>query len=226
MCGRFTLILDPADLQDQLDLGNIPAEVFPRYNIAPTQPVAVVRDRDEKNIELFRWGLIPAWAKDVSIGNRMINARSETLSEKPSFRAAFARRRCLILADGFFEWQHSSKTHSQPYYFQLEPHKAFAFAGLWESWQPAEGAPLLSCTIITCAANARVAPLHDRMPVILEGERMWDWLSPSALPNDLQSLLVPYPAENMTSYPVSPRVNSPAYNGTDSTVPQNVDSLL
>jgi putative SOS response-associated peptidase YedK len=204
----------------------MPAQVISRYNIAPTQAVAVVRDREQKNVELFHWGLVPSWAKDTSIGSRLINARAETINEKPSFRTAFAKRRCLILADGFYEWQHSSGGRSQPYYFQLNPHKAFTFAGLWETWQTPEGAPLLSCTIITCAANARVAPVHDRMPVILDRQRMWSWLSPTALPADLQSLLVPFPTEYMTAYPVSPQINSPAYAGKDSTEPQNDASLL
>lgn len=214
MCGRFTLILDPGDLQDELGLGEMPPDLAPRYNVAPTQPVAVVADPDTRAVELFRWGLIPSWAKDPAIGNRMINARSETLAEKPSFRTAFARRRCLIVADGFYEWQRSkeagARKGSQPYYFRLADGKPFAFAGLWEAWRPAPEETLRSCTIITCAANELVGRIHERMPVILTGDALWGWMDRAAPADRLQALLAPYPAGKMEAYPVSPLVNSPA----------------
>ncbi|MCL4561439.1 MAG: SOS response-associated peptidase [Chloroflexi bacterium] len=218
MCGRFTLILEPAALQEELGLGEVTAEVQSRYNVAPTQPVAVVADPLSRKVELFRWGLIPSWAKDPSIGARMINARSETLREKPSFRTAFARRRCLILADGFYEWRRpadKSAGRSQPYYFQLASGKPFAFAGLWDTWRPAEGEPLQSCTIITCAANELMAPIHERMPVMLDAAHLWAWMDPQAKGDELQGLLQPYPAEQMALHPVSPRVSSPAYDGPE-----------
>jgi putative SOS response-associated peptidase YedK len=157
----------------------------------------------------MKWGLVPAWASDPSIGSRMINARSETLAEKPSFKQALVRRRCLILADGFYEWQKlaGKRGPSQPYYFTRNNHRPFAFAGLWETWQPSQAAePLLSCTIITCAANELVIPVHERMPVILDKATCWDWLS--ARPQiELLSMLQPYPAEQMLATRVSTLVN-------------------
>ena len=217
MCGRFTLILDPAAIQLDLNLGDVPPDLHPRYNTAPTQPVAVVTDPVSRDVQMFRWGLIPAWAKDPSIGSRMINARSETLVEKPSFRTAFARRRCLILADGFYEWYRPAGegARPQPYYFRLASGQPFGFAGLWDTWRPPAGEPISTCTIITCAANERVARIHDRMPVILDKTALWSWLDPSAALPDLQRMLLPYPAEAMTHYPVSRRINNPAYDAED-----------
>jgi putative SOS response-associated peptidase YedK len=221
MCGRFTLILDPVALREDLDLGNIPEGMPPRYNVAPSQPVAVVRDGQARAVELFRWGLIPSWAKDPSIGNRMINARAETLLEKPTFKAAFTRRRCLVLADGFFEWKHAAgkAARSQPYYFRLADGKPFAFAGLWDLWTPADGSELPTCTVITTQANARVGEVHDRMPVILDAATMWDWLDPQARPADLTGLLRPYPPEKMSTQPVSTMVNSPSVDTPECIAP-------
>ncbi len=216
MCGRFTLAASPATLQEALELQEPPAGLEPRYNIAPTQPVAVVTNAAERRVEMFRWGLVPFWAKDPSIGNKLINARAETVAEKPAFRAAFARRRCLVLADGFYEWRKADKgkrAPSQPFYFQLESAEPFAFAGLWETWKDAEGENLLSCTLITCPANERVAPIHDRNPVVLDGQTMWQWLDPDATPEALRSLLVPYPADEMVGFPVSVAVNDPSKEG-------------
>ncbi len=213
MCGRFTLFLEPDLLQEELELGDIPAEYQARYNIAPSQPVAVVTDGGQRQVEFFRWGLIPSWAKDAAIGNRMINARSETLADKPAFRTAFARRRCLILANGFFEWHRPAEKRagaSQPYFIHLASGKAFAFAGLWEAWRPPAGEELRSCTIITCAANELVGRIHDRMPVILDGEKLWRWLDPSTPSSELQALLRPYPSAAMAMQPISSLVNSPA----------------
>ncbi|MBA3530657.1 MAG: SOS response-associated peptidase [Ardenticatenales bacterium] len=213
MCGRFTLKVDPNTVYEALELGEMPAKLEPRYNIAPSQPVAVVTDPALRKVEMFRWGLIPSWAKDPSIANKLINARAETVTEKPSFRTAFAKRRCLVIADGFYEWQKRSKAQggSQPYYFQLDSHDPFAFAGLWELWRDPEGEVVHSCTLITCAANDLVAPVHARMPVILGEESLWQWLEPDASEDTLHTLLQPYPAERMAAYPVSDLVNSP-YN--------------
>lgn len=208
MCGRFTITLEPADFQDELEVGDFPVDFQPRYNVAPTQPVAAVRDLDSRRVEWFKWGLIPAWAKDPSIGARMINARSETLAEKPSFRQAFAHRRCLVLADGFFEWQRFEGKVSTPYYIYLKEKKPFAFAGLWERWQLPGAEETLSCTIITCAPNELISPLHDRMPVILDRETAWEWLNPNPA-GDLNALLHPYAADKMALTEITRAVNNP-----------------
>lgn len=201
------------------ELEHVP-NLEPRYNIAPTQPVAVVRlDREGRRREftLMRWGLIPSWAKDIGIGNRLINARAETLTEKPAFRTAFRRRRCLIPADGFYEWQKQA-TRKQPYFIGLPDRRPFAFAGLWEHWEGADGSVLDSCTIITTAANERVRVLHDRMPVILERADFADWLNPSTTLDRLLHLLRPYPFE-MLLYPVSTLVNAPENDRPECIVP-------
>lgn len=209
MCGRFTLAPDLDDIQDELDLKIVPADFVPRYNVAPTQPVAVVRDPIQRTVEWMRWGLIPSWAKDPSIGAHMINARAETLMEKPSFRSALSSRRCLILADGFYEWQkQSGKVPSIPYYFSMQSHRPFFFAGLWDEWKSAEGKVVTSCTIITCAPNEIVKPVHERMPVLFSKETAMNWLKP-ATPTDLLALLRPFPAAEMKGYPVRSLVNSP-----------------
>lgn len=211
MCGRFTLTVDPGQLREAFPGVAISDEIQPRYNIAPTQPVAVIPNNDKNKLDFFVWGLIPSWAKDPTIGSRMINARSETLAEKPSFRAAYRRRRCLVLADGFYEWR--KETGSQPktpMYIQMESREPFAFAGLWEYWQSADGSEVLSCTIITTKPNALVAKIHNRMPVVLPREAYDRWLDPAEMdPADLDSLLQPFPAEEMTAYPVSRLVNKP-----------------
>jgi putative SOS response-associated peptidase YedK len=208
MCGRFTVTLQPDEFQLAFDLGDFPVDLAGRFNVAPTQPVAVVRDAASRVVESMRWGLIPSWAKDESIASRLINARSETLAEKPSFRNAFARRRCLILADGFYEWQKlGGKAPAQPYYFQLLEGKPFAFAGLWESWRTPDGSDRLTCTIITTSANDLIRPYHERMPVMLTGDGLWQWLAPADT-NALSGLLAPFPAAQMTARPVSRLVNS------------------
>ncbi len=209
MCGRFTITLEAPDLQENLGISEVPADWMPRYNVAPTQPVAAVVDLQTRRAEWLRWGLIPSWAKDPSIGDRLINARAETLSEKPSFRQAFARRRCLILADGFYEWQRKpdQKGPSQPFHIHRIDKKPFAFAGLWETWKAPEGDVIRSCTIITCAANEVVAPVHERMPVMLSGDALWQWLEPASV-DHLQEMLKPYPAEWMTAVPISRLVNN------------------
>lgn len=210
MCGRFTLTLDPGEIQQLLDLGPFIHIVQPRYNIAPTQPVPIVKDLVTKSVELYRWGLVPFWADDPNIGSRMINARSETVHEKPSFRAAFKHRRCLILADGFFEWYAAEKgAVKTPYLFKLKNDRPFTFAGLYEHWQSPEGGELHTCTILTCSPNELIGQYHNRMPVMLgEGDR-WAWLEPEADQATLLDLLLPYPAEEMKGFAVSREVNSP-----------------
>jgi putative SOS response-associated peptidase YedK len=211
MCGRFTLNTSAQILAEFFQLAEIP-DIKPRYNIAPTQAIATVTIAPEKmqrHFQFMRWGLIPSWAKDVKIGNQMINARSETVAEKPAFRSAIKHRRCLIVADGFYEWQPQGKT-KQPYYFQMADSQPFAFAGLWENWESTEGENIASCTIITTAANETVKPVHDRMPVILpEGD--WEhWLDP-AITNSQQvlPLLKPYDPTAMKGNAVSAIVNNP-----------------
>jgi putative SOS response-associated peptidase YedK len=215
MCGRFTLFVDPKDLMEAFPGFEVPASWTPRYNIAPTQPIAVIPNNSQNKIEFFRWGLIPFWAKDPTIGNRMINARAETLAEKPSFRTAYRRRRCLVLADGFYEWREEpGRKTKTPMYIRLQSGKPFAFAGLWESWRAPDDETILSCTIITTAPNTLVKDIHNRMPVILEPQAYDLWLDPAEQsPDQLGVCLKPYPAEHMTAHPVSTFVNSP---GNDS----------
>ncbi|PKO12177.1 MAG: hypothetical protein CVU39_25570 [Chloroflexi bacterium HGW-Chloroflexi-10] len=209
MCGRFTLSYKAIELQLSLGLTDVPADLQPRYNIAPSQPIAAVTDGKTKKLEYLKWGLVPSWAKDIGIGNKLINARSETIKEKPSFRNAFQRRRCLILADGFYEWKRFSQKGlpSQPYYFHIKDNRPFAFAGIWEIWQAPDGSELWSTAIITCAANSLVGSIHERMPVILDSSTMWQWLDNLEV-HQLTQLMKPYSAENMTVYPVSREVNA------------------
>lgn len=211
MCGRFTLALPLEQLELAFPWITPPAELASRYNIAPSQEVAVVPNKGEDRLEFFRWGLIPSWAKDPKIGNRMINARAETLADKPSFRAAYRRRRCLVLADGFYEWQKAPGRRTKtPYYLRMKSGAPFCFAGLWETWSAPDGSVVPSCTVITTRPNALVKPIHNRMPVILPQEAYRQWLDPAEQPPArLQPLLRPYPAEEMTAHPVSTLVNSP-----------------
>ncbi len=211
MCGRFALIVDAAVLADVFDV-EAPEDVEPRFNIAPTQTVPIVRAGEERSREcaMVRWGLIPPWAKDVKIGARMINARAETVAEKPSFRAAVKRRRCLVPASGFYEWV-ATEDGKRPYFIHFSDGRTFAFAGLWERWTAGDGGPLESCTIITTAANETISDLHHRMPVILPPEHYGEWLQPEALAAArLSQLLVPHPDGDMAAYQVSTHVNRPA----------------
>ena len=183
-----------------------------RYNIAPTTKVPVIRqDEEGRRIDLLRWGLIPFWAKDTKIGYSLINARGESVADKPSFREAFKKRRCLIPASGFYEWQSIPGAKvKQPYYITLQSGEPMTFAGLWESWKNPEGEIVQSCTIVTTEANEMMAKLHDRMPVILD-KKGWDtWLDTTADKETLLALIHPYPADEMRAWPVSTRVNKPA----------------
>jgi putative SOS response-associated peptidase YedK len=221
MCGRFTLTAPPDVLSELLGLdpGWVStigvASWRPRYNIAPGQNVVAARVRDgegSREPALLRWGLVPSWAKDPKIGNRLINARSETAAEKPSFRTAFSRRRCLVPADGFYEWQRSGKT-KQPFCIRLVDDRPFAFAGLWEHWQDPAGIELESCTLLTTTANDLLAPIHDRMPVILRPADYQRWLDPVLQKVDpLLPLMAPFPASEMRAYPVSDSVNSSTHD--------------
>ena len=210
MCGRFTQA-SPAEVIGELfELPAVPT-LAPRYNIAPTQDVAVVRaDGGGRQLAMLHWGLIPSWSKDRAIGARMINARAETLADKPAFRSALRNRRCLIVADGFYEWQKTG-TRKQPYHIRMNDGRPFAFAGLWERWAPAGEQPVESCTIVTTAPNELLAGVHDRMPVILAHHDYPLWLDPAGREAErVLPLLRAYPAEEMVAYPVSLRVNDPA----------------
>lgn len=217
MCGRFTMAIDSEDLRTELALGQMPPDWEKRYNIAPSQDVATVPNPDNRDVVWMRWGLVPFWAKDPSIGNKMINARAETVAEKPSFRNSFKNKRCLILANGFYEWRKSGG-QSIPFYFQLKGGEPFAFAGLWDDWEnkgvsSKPGLPgLTTCTLITTSANEDVRAVHPRMPVVLTKETMWDWLEEDD-PKILESLLRPLPAGSLIAYQVSRDVNSPQNQG-------------
>lgn len=216
MCGRFALIVDASVLADVFDV-DPPRELKPRFNIAPTQTVPIVRAASDGSRECapVRWGLIPSWAKEEKIGARMINARGETVAEKPSFRSAVKSRRCLIPADGFYEWVKTDEG-KRPHFIHFADARPFAFAGLWERWHKGEGGPLETCTIITTTPNELIAGLHDRMPVILSPQRYGEWLEPAPIDAPrLQELLAPHPAEGMEAYPVSRFVNSPRNDGPE-----------
>ncbi|MFH2039046.1 MAG: SOS response-associated peptidase [Chloroflexota bacterium] len=217
MCGRFLLAIDPADLQDSFPQFKFNIPINQRFNIAPTQPVLVVPNDSSFTADYYTWGLIPSWAKDPSIGSRMINARAETLSEKPSFRGPFKHHRCLILSNGFYEWQKRPGSNAKkPFYIRLKTGKPFAFAGLWDEWHSPDGSQIKSCTIITTIPNSLVAPIHDRMPVILPIDKYSIWLDPSSQSSTtFQDLLQSYPADEMIASPVSSYVNNPANNGPD-----------
>lgn len=191
-------------------------ETQPGFNIAPTQKVLAIREESgERDAAWLKWGLVPSWAKDPSMGARLINARSETVAEKPSFREAFKKRRCIIPADGFYEWQRT-EGRKQPYFFQMRDGRPFGFAGLWERWEGEGGELLDSCTILTTEANEALRPVHDRMPVILHPEEYSLWLEAGDRERaTLRELLRPYPAEEIVSYPVSPLVNSPSNRGAE-----------
>ena len=210
MCGRFTLTATADDIATRFGLQNVPP-FPPRYNIAPSQPVAVIRQLQHQSREfrLMQWGLIPSWAKDPSMGANLINARCETAHEKPSFRTALKYRRCLIPASGFYEWQKVDKGTKQPYYFHM--HQPFAFAGLWESWHDIE-----TCIILTTQPNDVVAPIHQRMPVIISPENYKVWLDFDIQnPTHLFHLFDPDLVQDLSVIPVSTLVNSPTVDSPD-----------
>jgi len=219
MCGRFTLKSSARDLAEAFPWLELPSSgMSPRYNVAPSQAVPAVRNDGSRRIEPLRWGLVPFFARDPSIGDRMINARSETAAEKPAFREAFRHRRCLVFADGFYEWRENPGRRAKtPMYVQVEDGRPFAFAGLWESWRgPGEDEPLRSCTILTTEPNERLRAIHDRMPVILREGDVERWIAPEPRPVAwLQPMLAPYPAEKTRLHPVSTVVNDPRHDEPD-----------
>ncbi|MBI3943310.1 MAG: SOS response-associated peptidase [Chloroflexi bacterium] len=211
MCGRFSLAVPKETLVEQFEVATTP-DLGPRYNIAPTQPVAVVRLAKESGARFLsevRWGLIPAWAKDPAIGQKMINARAETAAEKPAFRGAFKYRRCLVVADGFYEWQKTGSS-KQPFRIHMRDGQPFAFAGLWETWKGSDGIPVETCTILTTEPNSLMQQIHNRMPVILEKADYPLWLDPEVQDVALLGTLMrSYAADQMESYPVGSWVNNP-----------------
>ncbi len=217
MCGRYSLTVKKEKLKQEFGLQEEHLKSFsPRYNIAPSQPVSVLISQEGKpKLELCNWGLIPSWAKDPAIGNRMINARKETVTEKPSFRGPFKNKRCLVLADGFYEWKKEGP-RKIPFYIRLKSNRPFGFAGLYSDWQSKEGRKVSSCAIITTVPNELVRPIHERMPVILLPGKREEWLDPKN--NNLEQLLQmlePYPANEMEAYPVSKLVNDPKNDSPD-----------
>jgi putative SOS response-associated peptidase YedK len=236
MCGRYTLRTPVSELQAEFELTAAPAELVERFNIAPTQPVPVVLNGGERALELVRWGLIPFWAKDAKIGSTMINARSETLADKPAFKDSLKRKRCLVLADGFYEWAPAPAAPPEPppaqgslfeaptpkppkvkkgaagktpMHIRKQSRKPFAFAGLWDTWRQSDGTFLKSCTIITTTANALMSRFHDRMPVILAPEQYDAWLNPEEVElADALEFVKPYALDDLEAFPVSSLVNS------------------
>jgi putative SOS response-associated peptidase YedK len=212
MCGRFTLTVDAHQIREAFPWITVPDQIQPRYNVAPSQPVAVIPNDGKNRLDYFVWGLVPFWAKDPTIGSRMINARGETVDQKPSFKAAFRHRRCLILADGFYEWKKAPDQGVKiPMYIKMKDDRPFALAGLWETWHAPDGSDLFTCTIITTEPNDLLKDVHNRMPVILPEEAYPLWLGTGpAEPAELKSLLIPFSPHQMKVYPVSRTVNNPA----------------
>ncbi|MCE9646180.1 MAG: SOS response-associated peptidase [Chloroflexi bacterium] len=221
MCGRYTLTVNPSESIDIFGDYEFPGQFSPRYNIAPTQPVLAIPNDGKNKADFFLWGLIPSWSKDPSIANKLINARGETIAEKPSFRGGFKYKRCLIFTDGFYEWKTMEGSKSKtPYFIHMKDRKPFAFAGLWDEWHSPDGGTLQTCTIITITPNELMATLHNRMPVILDKDDYADWLDPAPrTPDSLLPLIRPFPAEAMSAYPVSTMVNGPGIDRAELILP-------
>lgn len=220
MCGRYTLASPVGVVADlfAIDPGNAPAALTPRYNVAPTQAAPVVRitrPGGPRTLELLRWGLIPSWAKEAAIGNRLINARGETLAEKPAYKWSFKKKRCLVAVDGFYEWKPEGKA-KQPFLIHREDGRPFAFAGLWSSWKSPEGETIDTFAIVTTSPNGLLEPIHNRMPVILAPESFDLWLDPKVEDTErLQALLTAAPEAGFTAVPVSRAVNNPGHDSPD-----------
>ncbi|MCC6766386.1 MAG: SOS response-associated peptidase [Deltaproteobacteria bacterium] len=221
MCGRFTRSSPPQAIAEEFGVGlDALAPPAPRFNVCPSEDVLVVarsaafEEAGTPAAGFMRWGLVPWFARDPKGGPRAINARAETIAANRTFRAAFARRRCLVVADGFYEWRRSGAERA-PWFIRLRSRRPFAFAGVWDRWTSEEGTPLLSCAIVTCDANGVVAPIHDRMPVIVPRAARATWLARAASPADLVALLRPHPEDAMEAYPVSKLVNAPRHDGPE-----------
>jgi len=228
VCGRFTLTAPPTQIADLFDLDEAP-DLRPRFNVAPGQDVATVQQEPDGRRVLVprRWGLVPGWAKDPKVGSRMINARSETVAEKPAFRAAFRRHRCLVPADGFYEWAPGGRGPKQPHHLRRSDHGVFAIAGLYERWRKGDDPWLETCTLLTTDADATVAPIHDRMPVILPPSAWSRWLDPVvADPEALLALLAAEAGERLEAHPVGLRVNRPEHDDAGCLAPPEQESLF
>ncbi len=234
MCGRFTLHHSAEEIAARFEVQQVSFDFEPRYNIAPSQPIATITEQDGARVlGAARWGLIPSWAKDAAIGNRMINARAETLREKPAFKTALMRRRCLIPVDGFYEWStpaaenskaNNKKPEKTPHYIRFKNEELFALAGLWDEWKSPEGETVRSCTIITTVPNEIITPLHHRMAVILKPEDEATWLNPALKDVDeLSQLLQPYANDALEIFSVSRRVNAPAFDDASCILPWQED---
>ena len=223
MCGRFVSITPIPALAKRFRVKNVvDAGIAPSYNIAPTKDIIMVNDTGERQLLPCRWGFLPVWAKDISMGNRMINARSETVATKPAFRHAFRKQRCLIVADGFYEWE-SRAGKKYPFYIRLTSKEPFGFAGLYTIWESPDGSPVCTCTIITTEANELIQPIHNRMPVMLQRDKEDFWLDPNNQDKDgLLALLAPYPAQDMELYPVSQRMNLPIHDSAENIEPMEI----
>jgi len=213
MCGRFARINTANEIKEIFNLDQIEIELGPSYNIAPTQDVAVIIENGSSTLTAMRWGLIPFWAKDIAIGSKLINARSDTINEKPSFKYSFQKRRCLIVASGFYEWQKRG-ANKFPYFVHLKDNKPFCFAGIYDNWKSLEGEKITSCSIITTEALDNLKNIHPRMPVILSEDNFSLWFKNSNV-NTLKQLLVPYQEHDFDLYEVSQDVNSPKNNYPD-----------
>lgn len=225
MCGRFTQPGTTAELMELLPGLRILEEPRERFNVAPTQMVPAVLNDGRLELSPVRWGLVPSWSKDPSVGARMINARAEGIEAKPSFRTPLRKRRCLVLANGFYEWGQIEGRGKTPIYFRLRTGKPFAFAGLWDTWRDTKsGEALTTCTLITCAANELVGRFHHRMPVILPRERMMDWIAPEEFDAArATAFLRAYPPEEMQCHAVSTRVNNARNEGADLVEPEQTE---
>jgi putative SOS response-associated peptidase YedK len=220
MCGRFTLTVDPSDLEAFADF-EFPKKFAPRFNIAPTQPVLAIPNDAKNKADFFVWGLIPSWSKDPSIGSKLINARGETIAEKPSFRGSLKYKRCLILADGFYEWKANQNQKTKtPYFIHMKNREPFAFAGLWDEWNSPDGGSIRTCTIITTEPNELMSSLHNRMPVILNQKDYDKWLDPTPQSSgDLLPLIQPFSTSKMAAHAVSTLVNKPSNDVAECVVP-------
>ena len=225
MCGRYSLQADLEDVQRRFEFIANELTYTTRYNIAPPQPVLVVTNSDARRASYMCWGLIPFWSKNPSVGSRLINARAETVAERNSFRTALIRRRCLVLADGFYEWQWAGDV-KWPMRIVMKSGEPFAFAGLWDAWRDPDGKTVRSCTIITTEANELLRPIHSRMPVILPQDMEPFWLDHDVDdPDVLSGVLAPYPGEEMEAYEVSSLVNQPRHEGPEVVLPIEAESI-
>lgn len=227
MCGRFALTAKTGEIENLLPDSKLYGVPVKRYNIAPTQKIAAILNTNVHEITYLRWGLIPFWAKDSNIGNSLINARAETLSEKASFKHSLKKRRCLILASGFYEWKTIPGDKKKvPYFIKLKSDSTLTFAGLWDSWRDSSGEDINSCTIITTQPNSMMSEIHNRMPVIISPRDRMLWLSNSFSGEKMLSLLKPFPSEEMEAYPVSNKVNIPGFDDESLIIPLSKETIF